>query len=122
MHFHNHRYKLIRQTGRGIGGIFVKVLSALRRLIVPNVKKLASSAIGKAVGKAAAEGALAFGGDIISGKKAKVAGKANLQEGIKKIQDSVAKLSERKKPKKKKSIKRKSVLLKTRPSSSFFGP
>ena len=54
MHFHNHRYKLIRQTGRGIGGIFVKVLSALRRLIVPNVKKLASSAIGKAVGKAAA--------------------------------------------------------------------
>ena len=122
MHFHNHRYKLVRQTGRGIGGIFVKVLSALRRLIVPNVKKLASSAIGKAVGKAAAEGALAFGGDLISGKKAKVAGKANLQEGIKKIQESVAKLSERKKPKKKKSIKRKSVLLKTRPSSSFFGP
>ena len=122
MHFHNHRYKLIRQTGRGIGGIFVKVLSALRRLIIPNVKRLASSTIGKAVGKAAAESALAFGGDIISGKKAKVAGKANLQEGIKKIQESVAKLTERKKPKKLKSVKRKIVLLKTKPPSSFFGP
>lgn len=122
MRFHNHRYKLTRQTGRGIGGIFVKVLTALRRLLVPSVKKLASSNIGKAVGKAAAEGALAFGSDIISGKKVKEAGKASLQEGIKKIQESVSKLSEKKKPKKTKSVKRKRVLLKTKPSSSFFGP
>ena len=122
MRFHNHRCKLTRQTGRGIGGIFVKVLSALRRLIVPNVKKLVSSNVGKAVGKAAAEGALAFGSDIISGKKAKEAGKANLQEGIRKIQESVSKLSEKKQPKKTKSVKRKRVIFKTKPSSPFFGP
>ena len=100
----------------------MKVLSALRRLIVPNVKKLVSSNVGKAVGKAAAEGALAFGSDIISGKKAKEAGKANLQEGIRKIQESVSKLSEKKQPKKTKSVKRKRVILKTKPSSPFFGP
>ena len=124
MLFHSHRNSpAIRQTGRGIGSFFAKIISALKRFVLPNVKKFAKSEIGKTVGQTAAESAISFGSDLISGKDPKEAGKDNLKEGIKKIQDSVSKLMMKKgKEMKKINVKRKKNTIKTNKGRSFFDP
>ena len=97
MKFHSHRYTFQPQSGRGVGSFFSRIFNTIKRFIIPSVKKIASSDVGKSLGKAAATSVSSFGGDILAGKKLKEAGKESLDRGIKDLQKSVSKLVERKK-------------------------
>ena len=83
---------------------------------MPGVKKIASSEVGKTLGKAAATSAASFGGDLLKGKPAKEAGKLSLNKGIEDIRKSVLKLAQKRS--RKGTIKTKKV----RKRSTFFDP
>jgi hypothetical protein len=120
MKFHSHRYTFQPQSGRGVGSFFSRIFNTIKRFIIPSVKKIASSDVGKSLGKAAATSVSSFGGDILAGKKLKEAGKESLDRGIKDLQKSVSKLVERKK--KNKVKKKKSGLKGRKTGFQFFDP
>ena len=83
---------------------------------MPGVKKIASSEVGKSLGKAAVTSAASFGGDLLNGKPAKEAGKVSLNKGIEDLKKSVLKLAQKRS---KKGINRPK---KARKRSTFFDP
>ena len=99
MKFHSHRNSRTFQVGRGVGAFFSKIFSAIKRFIVPGVKKIATSHIGKnvakSIGKAAVTSASSFGGELLAGKTAQEAGRESLNKGIKDLQKSVNKMVNR---------------------------
>lgn len=109
MKFHSHRYSFQPQTGRGVGSFFSRIFSIIRKFIIPSVKKIATSDVGKSLGKAAAKSVSSFGGDILAGKNPKEAGKESLNKGIQDLQKSVNRLVERKTKKIKKKKKKNNI-------------
>ena len=109
MKFHSHRNSRTFQVGRGVGAFFSKIFSAIKRFIVPGVKKIATSHIGKnvakSIGKAAVTSASSFGGELLAGKTAQEAGRESLNKGIKDLQKSVNKMVNRKTKKDRKGEK-----------------
>lgn len=109
MKFHSHRNSRTFQVGRGVGAFFSKIFSAIKRFIVPGVKKIATSHIGKnvakSIGKAAVTSASSFGGELLAGKTAQEAGRESLNKGIKDLQKSVNKMVNRKTKKDRKEEK-----------------
>ena len=84
--------------------------------MVPGVKKVVSSEVGKTLGKAAVTSVASFGEDLLNGKPAKEAGKHGLSQGIEDLRKSVLKLTQRKS--KTNKVRKKKV----RRRSTFFDP
>ena len=103
-------------SGRGVGGFLSRIFSMFKRFVVPSVKKIASSEVGRSLGKAAASSAASFGEDILKGKPVKEAGKLSLNKGIEDLRKSVLKLA------KKRSRKKQNRIKATRKRSTFFDP
>ena len=123
MKFHSHRNSRTFQVGRGVGAFFSKNFSAIKRFIVPGVKKIATSHIGKnvakSIGKAAVTSASSFGGELLAGKTAQEAGRESLNKGIKDLQKSVNKMVNRKTKKDRKEEKNRG---RRKKKFTFFDP
>ena len=123
MKFHSHCNSRTFQVGRGVGAFFSKIFSAIKRFIVPGVKKIATSHIGKnvakSIGKAAVTSASSFGGELLAGKTAQEAGRESLNKGIKDLQKSVNKMVNRKTKKDRKEEKNRG---RKKKKFTFFDP
>ena len=123
MKFHSHRNSRTFQVGRGVGAFFSKIFSAIKRFIVPGVKKIATSHIdknvAKSIGKAAVTSASSFGGELLAGKTAQEAGRESLNKGIKDLQKSVNKMVNRKTKKDRKEEKNRG---RKKKKFTFFDP
>ena len=104
-----------------MGSFFSRIFSTIKKFIIPSVKKIASSDVGKSLGKAAAKTVSSFGGDILAGKNPKEAGKESLNKGIEDLKKSVNRLVERNN--KKIKIKKKKTSIKGgKKGFRFFDP
>ena len=104
-----------------MASFFSRIFSTIKNFIIPSVKKIAASDVGKSLGKAAATSVSSFGGDILAGKNPKEAGKESLNKGIQDLQKSVTRLVERKIKKVKKG-KKKSNIKGRKKGFQFFDP